>query len=149
MKCPSCGIDEDRVVDSRSVREGKAVRRRRRCLECGHRFTTYEYVEPASFLVIKNDGRREQYRREKLIGGILRACEKRPISQDAIDLLVDRAEAVIGEKNDREVESRAIGEIVMAELLNLDEVAFVRFASVYRRFKDAGEFIHEIRSMRR
>jgi len=147
MKCPSCGVDEDKVVDSRSVREGRAVRRRRLCSACGHRFTTYEYVEPTHFLVVKKDGRREPYRREKLVGGIRTACEKRPVSREAIDALVDRVETTIAEGGDRDVTSRAVGEAVMGELRGLDEVAYVRFASVYRRFKDAGEFLEEIRSL--
>jgi transcriptional repressor NrdR len=147
MRCPSCGEDRDRVIDSRAVRGGRAVRRRRSCLACGHRFTTYEYVETAVFVVVKKDGRREPYNREKLTNGILTACEKRPVSRDAVDALVDRVETAIGEAGEREVTSRAIGEAVMKELRGLDEVAYVRFASVYRHFKDVGEFLDEVRSL--
>lgn len=147
MRCPSCGQDNDRVVDSRSVRDGRAVRRRRHCSDCGHRFTTYEYVEPSTLSVVKKDGRRETYDREKLVTGILTACEKRPVSRDEIDTLVDRVEAVIAERGDREVPSGEIGEAVMKELRALDEVAYVRFASVYRRFKDVGEFLDEVRGL--
>jgi len=147
VRCPSCGKDRDKVVDSRSVRAGRAVRRRRHCTECGHRFTTYEYVDTAVFVVVKKDGRREPYNREKLVSGILTACEKRPVSRDAIDALVDRVETAIGEQGEREVRSQTIGEAVMKELRKLDEVAYVRFASVYRRFKDVGEFLDEVRSL--
>jgi len=142
MRCPSCGEEKDRVVDSR------AVRRRRLCTVCGHRYTTYEYVEPSSFQVVKKDGTREPYSREKLVNGLRRACEKRPVSRDAIDALVDRVETAIGEAGDREVPAQRIGEVVMKELRLLDEVAYVRFASVYRRFKDVGEFLDEVRSLR-
>ncbi len=147
MRCPSCGQDRDRVVDSRAVRGGRAVRRRRLCMECDHRFTTYEYVEAAMFVVVKKDGRREPYNREKLVSGILTACEKRPVSRDAIDALVDRVETAIGERGEREVRSQEIGEAVMRELRGLDEIAYVHFASVYRRFKDVGEFLDEVRSL--
>jgi transcriptional repressor NrdR len=147
MKCPACGLDRDRVVDSRSVQDGRAVRRRRSCLECGHRFTTYESVEPATSMVIKMDGRHESYDRRKLKAGILAACQKRPVSRDEVDALVDRVEAAIAEGGDREVTSERIGEAVMAELQQLDQVAYVRFASVYRHFKDVGQFLDEIRSL--
>jgi len=147
MRCPACGHQKDRVVDSRSVRDGRGVRRRRRCAACGHRYTTYEYVEPSTFVVVKKDGRREPYSRQKLVSGILTACEKRPVSREAIDGLVDRVETFLAEKGEREVRSQVIGEAVMDELRELDEVAFVRFASVYRRFKDVGEFLNEVRSL--
>jgi transcriptional repressor NrdR len=147
MRCPACGHQKDRVVDSRSVREGRGVRRRRRCAACGHRYTTYEYVEPSTFVVVKKDGRREPYNRQKLVSGILTACEKRPVSREEIDGLVDRVETYLAEKGEREVMSQVIGEAVMRELRELDEVAFVRFASVYRRFKDVGEFLDEVRSL--
>lgn len=147
MRCPSCGEDNDRVVDSRTVRDGRAVRRRRLCSDCRHRFTTYEYIEPSTLGVVKKDGRREPYDREKLAGGVLTACEKRPVSRDEIDALVDRVETAIGEGGEREVMSQVIGEAVMKELRALDEVAYVRFASVYRRFKDVGEFLDEVRSL--
>lgn len=145
MRCPSCGHDEDRVVDSRSTREGAAIRRRRECASCGDRFTTYEYVERAPVLVVKKDGRRVPYDRERIVTGVIRACQKRPISRDQIDLLVDRVEArLFGGARD-EVDSREIGELVMSELEELDEVAYVRFASVYRSFRNLNQFMDELR----
>ena len=147
MLCPSCSHDQDRVVDSRSTREGAAVRRRRECLGCGHRFTTYEYVERTPVLVAKKDGRRVPYDREKLLDGVLRACQKRPVSREQIDSLADRVEARIfsGVKDD--VDSQEIGEAVMDELEELDEVAYVRFASVYRSFRNVNQFMYELRSL--
>ncbi len=147
MRCPSCGDEKDRVVDSRTVRGGRAVRRRRRCTACGHRFTTCEYVEPITRTVVKRDGRRESFSREKLVSGVLTACEKRPVSRDEIEALVDRVEMFLGERGEREVASDAVGEAVLRELRLLDEVAYVRFASVYRRFMDIGEFLDEVRSL--
>lgn len=147
MKCPACGLDKDRVVDSRAVQDGRAVRRRRSCLECSHRFTTYECVEPATSMVTKVDGRHESYDRQKLTAGVLAACQKRPVSRDEVDALVDRVEAALGEGGEREVSSEKIGEAVMNELQKLDQVAYVRFASVYRHFKDVGQFLDEIRTL--
>lgn len=147
MLCPACQHDQDRVVDSRSTREGAAIRRRRECLRCGHRFTTYEYVERAPVLVAKKDGRRVTYDREKLLDGVMRACQKRPVSRDQIDRLADRVEARIFSGVRDEVESREIGEAVMDELEELDEVAYVRFASVYRSFRNVNQFMHELRSL--
>ncbi len=147
MKCPACGKDRDRVVDSRAVQDGRSVRRRRSCLECGHRYTTYEYIEPSTTTVIKRDGRRESYDRQKLVAGIVAACQKRPVSRDDVDALVDRVEAILGEGGEREVSGEAIGEAVMAQLQQLDQVAYVRFASVYRHFKDVGQFLDEIRTL--
>jgi transcriptional repressor NrdR len=147
MRCPKCDHLEDRVIDSRSTKEGRAIRRRRECIGCGHRFTTYEYVENASLIVVKKDGKREAFSREKVIAGISRACEKRPVSLNQIEEIVDRIELEIQRQAPGEVESKRIGELVMEELQNLDEVAYVRFASVYRHFKDVNEFLHEIQGL--
>jgi transcriptional repressor NrdR len=147
MRCPKCDHLEDRVIDSRSTKEGRAIRRRRECIGCGHRFTTYEYVENASLIVVKKDGKREAFSREKVIAGISRACEKRPVSLSQIEEIVDRVELEIQRQAPGEVGSTRIGELVMEELQNLDEVAYVRFASVYRHFKDVNEFLHEIQGL--
>ena len=147
MRCPSCGHLEDRVIDSRSTKEGRAIRRRRECIGCGHRYTTYEYVENASILVVKKDGKREPWSREKVVAGISRACEKRPISLNQIEAIVDRIENEIQKQAPGELASKTVGELVMAELRELDEVAYVRFASVYRHFKDANEFLEEIQGL--
>jgi len=147
VKCPSCGHLEDKVIDSRSAKEGQAIRRRRECLACHRRFTTYETVESAPLLVIKKDGRREPFSREKILNGLLRACEKRPIPADRIHAIVDGLEADLMQKGQDEAQSSEIGERVMAELHQLDEVAYVRFASVYRHFKDLNQFLEELRSL--
>lgn len=147
MRCPKCGHLEDRVIDSRATKEGRAIRRRRECIGCGHRFTTYEYVESASLVVVKRDGRREPFSREKIISGISRACEKRPVSLNQIEEIVDRIEADIQRRAPAEVPSLEIGQKVMEELQQLDEVAYVRFASVYRHFKDVTEFLDEIHGL--
>ena len=147
MRCPSCGHLEDRVIDSRSTKEGRAIRRRRECIGCGHRYTTYEYVENASILVVKKDGKREPWSREKVVAGISRACEKRPISLSQIEAIVDRIENEIQRQAPGELASKSVGELVMAELRELDEVAYVRFASVYRHFKDVNEFLDEIQGL--
>ena len=147
MRCPSCGHLEDRVIDSRSTKEGRAIRRRRECIGCGHRYTTYEYVENASVAVVKSNGKREPFSREKVIAGVSRACEKRPISLNQIEEMVDRIETEIQRLAPGEVESKRIGEMVMTELQQLDEVAYVRFASVYRHFKDVNEFLDEIQGL--
>lgn len=147
MKCPSCGHLEDKVIDSRSAKEGQAIRRRRECLGCHKRFTTYEKVETTPLLVIKKDGRREQWSREKILSGLLRACEKRPIPAEKLYEIVDRLEAELMQKGQDEVQSSEIGERVMEELHKLDEVAYVRFASVYRHFKDLNQFLEELRSL--
>jgi transcriptional repressor NrdR len=145
LRCPQCQHPDDRVIDSRTTREGRAIRRRRECLACGFRFTTYENAENPALLVVKRDGRREPFSREKLFTGIAKACEKRPIAAARIHEVVDRIES---ESVPRvEVESREIGERVMSELARLDEVAYVRFASVYRQFQDVNEFIEEIRDL--
>lgn len=147
MKCPSCGHLEDRVIDSRSAREGQAIRRRRECLKCRRRFTTYEIVETTPLLVIKKDGRREPFSREKILTGLLRACEKRPIPAEKIHAIVDSIENDLARQAVEEVPSSVIGERVMEQLHQLDEVAYVRFASVYRPFKDLNQFLEELRSL--
>ncbi len=145
MRCPSCTSTENKVVDSRTARDGDAIRRRRECLACGARFTTYEYVERTQVLVIKKDGRREPFRREKLAEGISKACEKRPIPREDIDALLDRVETRVQGMGQSEVESRAVGEVVMDEMSRLDQIAYVRFASVYRDFRDVNHFMDEIK----
>ena len=147
MKCPSCGHLEDKVIDSRSAKEGQAIRRRRECLGCQRRFTTYETLETTPLLVIKKDGRREPFSRDKILNGLLRACEKRPIPAERIHSIVDALEAELMQKGQDEVQSSEIGERLMAELHRLDEVAYVRFASVYRHFKDLNQFLEELRSL--
>ena len=147
MNCPACGHGEDKVVDSRSTKDNTAVRRRRECLGCGKRFTTYEYIETTPLMVIKKDGRREPFKREKLKAGILKACEKRPISPETVDEIVDSVESAIQKHMRSEVTSRDVGESVMQALSNLDEVAYVRFASVYRHFKDVNQFMDELKSL--
>jgi transcriptional repressor NrdR len=145
VKCPFCGHKEDRVVDSRSTRDDEAVRRRRECEGCGARFTTYEYVERSPITVVKTDGRRAAYDRDKILGGLLRACEKRPVSREALDELVEDLErSVVYASMGGELTSQTIGEAVMERLRDLDEVAFVRFASVYRRFTDLSHFSAEL-----
>jgi len=147
VKCPFCGYKEDKVVDSRSTAEESAVRRRRECLKCGKRFTTYEYVEENSLLVIKKDGRREAFDRKKILSGIIRACEKRPVSVEKMEDVITQVERLIQKKNDREVLASKIGELVMEKLKLIDDVAYVRFASVYRQFKDVGQFMVELKDI--
>jgi len=147
MKCPYCGYKEDRVVDSRATQEEAAIRRRRECLKCGKRFTTYEYIEEVSLMVIKKDGRREPFDRKKILSGITKACEKRPISTEKMEEIVTYVERAIQKKSDREVSSSKVGELVMDKLKTLDDVAYVRFASVYRQFKDVGQFMGELKDM--
>ena len=138
---------EDRVIDSRSTKEGRAIRRRRECIGCGNGYTTYEYVENSSIVVVKRDGKREPFSREKVVAGISRSCEKRPISLTQIEEIVDRIESEIQRQAPGELTSRLIGETVMEELQALDQVAYVRFASVYRHFKDVNQFLDEIHSL--
>lgn len=145
MKCPQCSFEEDKVVDSRTTKEGEAIRRRRECLKCGHRFTTYEYIERVPMMVVKKDGRREEYSREKLLGGLLKACEKRPVSREQIERVIDDIETVLFGKFKNEVKSTEIGNLVVDRLQALDEVAYVRFASVYRQFKDINQFMSEVK----
>lgn len=147
MRCPSCGHEEDKVVDSRSTKENSAVRRRRECLKCHRRFTTYEYIEHTPVMVVKKDGRREPYSREKILNGLLRACEKRPVSREALEELADDVEKAIGGRVRDEIPSSEIGNEVMKLLANLDQVAYVRFASVYREFKDVTQFMDELRRL--
>jgi transcriptional repressor NrdR len=147
MKCPYCGYEQDKVVDSRSSKEGRAVRRRRECLQCEKRFTTYEYVENFPLTIVKNDQRREPYDRQKLLTGIMSACKKRPISRKKIESIVDGIELFMEKQGRTEVPSGEIGEFVMDELYKLDDVAYVRFASVYRKFKDRDAFVSEIKGL--
>jgi transcriptional repressor NrdR len=147
MRCPFCGQQNDKVVDSRETGSGDAIRRRRECLECGRRFTSYERVEEIPFLVIKKDGRREPFDRRKLLAGLHRACEKRPIPAKALDGIADEVEQMVQDIPDREAEARVIGEKVMARLKELDKVAYVRFASVYRQFEDVQEFMAELKDL--
>jgi transcriptional repressor NrdR len=144
MRCPYCKNVEDKVIDSRMSGEGLSIRRRRECLKCGKRFTTYEYVEKASLMVVKRDGTRKRFDREKIKTGIMKACEKRPVSMDDIERIVEEIEREIQKKTDTEVKSTVIGNMVMERLHDLDEVAYVRFASVYRRFKDVSHFMKEL-----
>ena len=147
MRCPFCREDHDKVVDSRSSGEGAIIRRRRECLRCGRRFTTYERVETLPVRVVKKDGSREEFDRQKILNGIIRACEKRPVPSEAIEQAVAEIENEIYTHYDKEVTSRYIGQLVMKKLRDLDKVAYVRFASVYREFKDVSEFVEEVRPM--
>ncbi|OGP97383.1 MAG: transcriptional regulator NrdR [Deltaproteobacteria bacterium RBG_19FT_COMBO_52_11] len=147
MRCPFCQHIDDRVIDSRLSKEGDMIRRRRECSHCQRRFTTYERVEETLPLVIKKDGRRELFDRGKILSGLHKACEKRPISVDVVEKLVERIEQRLQEAGEREVHSREIGEEIMQELQNLDEVAYVRFASVYRSFKGVNEFMNEVKEL--
>lgn len=147
MRCPFCGHKEDKVVDSRATQEESAIRRRRECLRCAKRFTTYEYVEDISLMVIKKDGRRESFDRKKILSGVVKACEKRPISVERMEEIVTQVERAIQKKPDREIESTRLGELVMERLKDLDDVAYVRFASVYRQFKDVGQFMMELKDI--
>lgn len=147
MKCPFCGHKEDKVIDSRSSEEGRSIRRRRECLNCKRRFTTYENIEETSLMVIKKDNRREAFDKKKLLAGIKKACEKRPISVERLEELADRIEYSLQSKFEKEVEANQIGELVMSLLYELDEVAYVRFASVYRQFKDINQFMKELKGL--
>jgi transcriptional repressor NrdR len=147
LRCPFCQHMDDRVIDSRLSKEGDMIRRRRECTHCLRRFTTYERVEETLPLVIKKDGRRENFDRGKILAGLHKACEKRPISVETLEKLVDRIEQKLQEGGEREIPSRVIGEQIMLELQNLDEVAYVRFASVYRSFKDVNEFMSEVKEL--
>ena len=149
MRCPFCNDLEDKVVDSRMAREGEVIRRRRECLACKRRFTTYERVEEVLPVVVKKDGRREQFDRSKILAGLKKACEKRPISTATIETVADRVEKRIQEMGEPEISSRNIGEEVMRELHQLDQVAYVRFASVYRDFKDIEQFMDELKVLAR
>ena len=144
MKCPFCGQLGDKVVDSRESKEGEAIRRRRECLDCGRRFTSYERIDEIPYMVIKKDGTRERFERQKLIAGLLKACEKRPVSVSAVEAVADRVEAAVQERPEKEMSTEEVGALVMEELKRLDKVAYVRFASVYRHFRDIGEFMTEL-----
>jgi len=147
MRCPKCGCQDDKVIDSRASREGLTIRRRRECASCAHRFTTYEEIERAKLLVAKRDGRREEFARRKLLSGLRRACEKRPISEEQIETLVEEITEDLGNHFDREVPCKEIGMRVMRGLRGLDQVAFVRYASVYRRFEEATDFVQEVKKL--
>jgi transcriptional repressor NrdR len=147
MKCPFCGHLGDKVVDSRESKEGEVIRRRRECLECGRRFTSYERIDEIPYMVIKKDGSRERFDRQKLITGILKACEKRPVSMSSIEKVADRVEGALQDKPEKEISTEEIGAFVMNELRRLDKVAYVRFASVYRHFRDINEFMSELKDL--
>lgn len=147
MRCSKCGCQEDKVIDSRTSREGATIRRRRECLSCGHRFTTYEEIENEAILVVKRDDRREPFSRDKLYHSLRTACQKRPVSPQALEDLVRKIVDEIGDKYDREVPSMAIGERVMEALKKLDDIAYVRFASVYRRFEEPREFVQAVETL--
>jgi len=147
MKCPFCAHIEDKVVDSRESKEGEVIRRRRECLSCGKRFTSYERIDQIPHLVVKKDGRRERFDREKVLAGLMKACEKRPVPIKNLELIVDRVEAMVHETPDREVPSQQVGEYLMERLRELDKVAFVRFASVYRDFKDVDQFMATLKGL--
>jgi len=147
MKCPFCKANNDKVIDSRTSGEAYVIRRRRECLECGKRFTTYERVEETPLRVVKKDGSRVPFDRAKILTGMLKACEKRPVSVDRIEEVVNRIESQLNEMFDKEVASKFIGQLVMRELRELDQVAYVRFASVYREFKDINQFLEELKPL--
>jgi transcriptional repressor NrdR len=147
MRCSKCGCQEDRVIDSRSSKEGSTIRRRRECLACGHRFTTYEEVEHDGLVVTKRDGRVEEFSRDKLLAGIRKSCQKRPVSAKVIEELVDSISEELSNKFDQELPSMAIGERVMEGLRRVDSVAYIRYASVYRRFQEATEFVQEVKKL--
>jgi len=147
MRCPKCGCQDDKVVDSRASREGATIRRRRECIVCGFRFTTYEEIERVALAVLKRDGRREEFSREKLLLGVKKACQKRPISQKVIEDLVERIVTKATDHYEREVPAEELGREVMRGLREIDEVAYVRFASVYRRFQEATDFVQEVRKL--
>ncbi|HEX5221991.1 MAG TPA: transcriptional regulator NrdR [Verrucomicrobiae bacterium] len=147
MRCPKCGCQDDKVVDSRASREGATIRRRRECIACGHRFTTYEEVERTGLMILKRDGRREEFSKDKLLSGIRKACQKRPVSPKAIEDLVQRIADTVSTKFEDEVPAEFIGKQVMDGLREIDEVAYVRFASVYRRFQEATDFVQEVKKL--
>ena len=149
MKCPFCGHLGDKVVDSRESKEGEVIRRRRECLDCGRRFTSYERIDEIPYMVIKKDGTRERFERQKLINGLLKAVEKRPVSVAAVEGVADKVEATLQDRPEKEMSTDEIGRLVMDELKRLDKVAFVRFASVYRNFRDLDEFTHELNELLR
>ena len=147
MKCPYCGYEESKVIDSRPTDEGERIRRRRECLECARRFTTYEIIESLPIIVIKKDSTRQTFQREKLLDGMIKACEKRPVSLDTLERAASDIEATIQNSMDREISSTKVGELVMDKLKEIDEVAYVRFASVYRQFRDINTFMDELNKL--
>lgn len=147
MKCPYCSANDDRVVDSRESRDGATIRRRRECLQCGRRFTSYEQIEDIPYMVVKSDGTREEYSRKKLLGGLFKACEKRPVPAKRLEELADAAEALLHDREEREISTQEIGAFVMDRLKELDQVAYVRFASVYRRFEDVDAFLDVLKGL--
>jgi transcriptional repressor NrdR len=147
MKCPFCGHLQDKVVDSRESKDGDAIRRRRQCLGCKRRFTSYERIDEIPYMAIKKDGRRERFDRQKVLAGLLKACEKRPVSMTQLENIADNAEAMVQDSSEREVSTQLIGEMIMNELKTLDKVAYVRFASVYLDFKDVQEFMSELKDL--
>jgi transcriptional repressor NrdR len=147
MRCPFCGHLEDKVVDSREAKDGDAIRRRRECLECGRRFTSYERIDEIPYMVVKKDGRRETFDRTKIMSGLMRACEKRPISTAQLEEIVDEVEKEVQDSLDREVHTNDVGKIIMRRLKHLDKVAYVRFASVYLEFEDVSAFMTELKAL--
>ena len=147
MKCPFCGFVNDKVVDSRESKEAESIRRRRECLQCGKRFTTYERIDEIPYMVVKKDGRREKFERQKVLNGLLHACEKRPVSMGKLEQIVNEAESMVIDSLERERKSSEIGELIMNRLRKLDKVAYVRFASVYLDFKDVQEFMTELKDL--
>ena len=147
MKCPFCGCLKDKVVDSRESKEGEVIRRRRQCLDCDRRFTSYERMDEIPYMVVKKDGSRERFDRQKVIAGMLKACEKRPVSVAALEAVADRIEVTLQDRPEKEIAADEVGSFLMEELRSLDKVAYVRFASVYRHFRDIGEFMTELRGL--
>lgn len=147
MNCPFCGHREDRVIDSRESKEGDVIRRRRECLQCGRRFTTYERIDEVPYMVVKKDGRREKFDRQKVLNGLLKACEKRPVPMSKLAEIVDEVEGLLADKPDREITTSEIGELLTQRLLALDKIAYVRFASVYRDFQDVEAFFSELKEL--
>jgi transcriptional repressor NrdR len=147
MNCPFCGHKEDKVIDSRESKEGDVVRRRRQCLSCERRFTTYERSDEIPYMVVKKDGRREKFDRQKVLNGLLKACEKRPVAMGKLAEVVDAVEARLADNSDREITTTEIGEMLMEHLKNLDKIAYVRFASVYRDFQDVEAFLNELKNL--
>src|SRR5579862_2117091 len=147
MKCPYCGFTQDRVVDSRESKEADSIRRRRECEKCNRRFTSYERIDEIPYMVVKKDGRRERFDRQKVLAGLLKACEKRPVSMVQLENIADKAETTVQESSERETTTRSVGEMIMNELKTLDKVAYVRFASVYLDFKDVQEFMTELKDL--
>jgi transcriptional repressor NrdR len=147
VKCPYCGHLGDKVVDSRESKEGEVIRRRRECLGCARRFTSYERIDEIPYMVVKKDGSRERFERQKVIAGLLKACEKRPVSIAQVEAIADRVEASLQDRPEKEIATAEVGQAVMEELKQLDKVAYVRFASVYRHFRDIGEFMNELKDL--